>query len=114
MIVLDQDQTLMLTDGRGVRIECHRGVLWVTSKGDHRDLFVAPGEILELRARRTLVTALEPSRIEVVYHRPFAWAAPLLSWTQAAWHAVRCRLRPRPMQSCASSVAPGRAKAQLN
>ena len=114
MIALDQDQTLMLMDGRRVRIACHRGVLWVTSEGDHRDLFVAPGGILELRARRTLVTALEPSHVEVAYRRPLAQLALLLRCTQAAWQAVRCGLRRRRMQSRASSVPPGRAKAQLN
>lgn len=67
MIALERETSLRVEPGTRVEIACLSGVVWITQQGDLRDLFLAPGESLELLPRgRTLVTALEPSMVRVV------------------------------------------------
>lgn len=67
MIVLERETSLRVEPGTRVQIACLSGVVWITQQGDFRDLFLSPGESLELLPRgRTLVTALEPSMVRVV------------------------------------------------
>ena len=67
MIALEREASVRVEPGTRIEIVCLSGVLWVTQEGDYRDLFVAPGESLELLPRgATLVTALEPSTLRAV------------------------------------------------
>jgi Protein of unknown function (DUF2917) len=67
MIALERETSLRVEPGTCVEIACLSGVLWITQAGDLRDLFLGPGESLELLPRgRTLATALEPSLVRVV------------------------------------------------
>jgi hypothetical protein len=67
MIALERETSLRVEPGTRVEIACLSGVVWITQQGDLRDLFLAPGESLELLPRgRTLLTALEPSLVRVV------------------------------------------------
>ena len=67
MIALEREASVRVEPGTRIEISCLSGVLWVTQEGDYRDLFVAPGESLELSPRgATLLTALEPSTLRAV------------------------------------------------
>ena len=67
MIALEREATVRVERGTRIEIACLSGVLWVTQEGDCRDLFLGPGESLELFARgATLVTALEPSTLRAL------------------------------------------------
>jgi hypothetical protein len=101
MIVLERETSLRVEPGTRVEIACLSGVLWVTQQGDLRDLFLGPGDSLELLPRgRTLVTALEPSLVRVVdaVARPRAqrawWARVerrLTLWRGALWRGLGAR-----------------------
>jgi hypothetical protein len=105
MIALERETSLRVEPGTRVEIACLSGVVWITQQGDLRDLFLAPGESLELLPRgRTLLTALEPSLVRVVD----AGATPRAVrpwWTRAEraralWTRLRTRttavIGPRP------------------
>jgi len=48
--------------GRGVRIRCAIGKVWITQEGDSRDYLLGTGQRIELRLRgRVAITALEES-----------------------------------------------------
>lgn len=47
-VKLEADRFLKLQQGRGTRIECRSGSLWVTQDHDARDYILGPGEALEL------------------------------------------------------------------
>ena len=67
MIAMEREASLRVEPGMRVEIACLSGVVWITQQGDLRDLFLAPGESIELLPRgRTLVTALEPALVRVV------------------------------------------------
>ena len=67
MIALEREASVRVEPGTRIEIACLSGVLWVTQEGDCRDLFLGPGESLELLARgATLVAALEPSTLRAV------------------------------------------------
>jgi len=67
MIGLEREASVRVEPGTRIEIACLSGVLWVTQEGDYRDLFLAPGESLELLPRgATLVTALESSTLRAV------------------------------------------------
>jgi hypothetical protein len=96
MIALERETSLRVEPGTCVEIACLSGILWVTQQGDLRDLFLGPGELLELSPRgRTLVTALEPSLVRIVD----AGTAPPARRAWWAWvergSALLARLRAR-------------------
>jgi hypothetical protein len=67
MIALEREAYLRVEPGTRVEIACVSGVVWVTQRGDLRDLFLARGESLKLLPRGvTMVTALEPSMVRVL------------------------------------------------
>jgi hypothetical protein len=87
MITLEREASLRVEPGTRVEITCVSGVLWVTQEGDSRDLFLAPGESLELLPRGvTLVTALESSTVRVLDSgvEPRASRA----WWDSAWRGL--------------------------
>src|SRR4249920_1968368 len=84
MIALEREASLRVEPGTRVEITCLSGVLWVTQAGDSRDLFLAPGESLEILPRGvTLVTALESSTVRVLD----GGVEPRAS--RAWWHSAR-------------------------
>jgi hypothetical protein len=53
-------------DGRGFRIECRSGKVWITQEGDPRDLVLARGEAAETEGHGlVLVEALSAALIRV-------------------------------------------------
>ncbi len=50
-------------DGRGRRLECIAGSIWITQDGDRRDIVLAPGEAFTFdRQGDAIVSALADSR----------------------------------------------------
>lgn len=87
MIALEREASLRVEPGTRVEITCVSGVVWVTQRGDLRDLFLARGESLELLPRgATLVTALEPSMVRVLD----CGVEPRAQ--HAGWAGIRCAL----------------------
>jgi hypothetical protein len=57
---------LALRDGKGTRILCLLGALWITEEGDTKDTILGDGESCTLsRAGLAIVTALGASRIRI-------------------------------------------------
>ncbi len=66
VLELTAGQMVTLVDAEGTRILPQRGQVWITQEGDREDHIVAAGETLVvLRPGRTLVQALEPTRIAI-------------------------------------------------
>lgn len=68
-----------LADAAGVGVECREGCVWITLDHDPRDIVLEPGQRFRYHGhRRALVSALNPSGIEVTCARPatLARAAP--------------------------------------
>ena len=85
-VKLNQDGTLALTTAQASRMECVTGVVWATREGDPRDLFLAPGDWLEVGSGLMLVTALEPAilRLSLPCSRPRQCWIALRRWLRRA------------------------------
>lgn len=65
-IILERGQTLRIRDGKGARLICSRGMLWITQDGDQRDILVGAGaSFLIERSGVTVVNGIESSRLIV-------------------------------------------------
>jgi hypothetical protein len=63
---LDAREILTVRDGRGARVVCLSGVVWITQEGDLRDVVLRGGASFVLdRPGTALVTAVEVSRVRV-------------------------------------------------
>lgn len=66
VLELAEGEVVTLVDAEGVRVLPRQGQVWITQEGDREDHIVAAGEALVvLRPGRTIVQALEPSRIAI-------------------------------------------------
>ena len=66
VLELAEGQVVTLVDAEGTRILPQRGQVWITQEGDREDHIVAAGEALVvLRPGRTIVQALEPTRVAI-------------------------------------------------
>jgi hypothetical protein len=65
MVKLKLEQCLRIMRSQPTRIACITGVVWVTQQGDCRDYIVARDEVLDVKGGLTLITALEPSVLDV-------------------------------------------------
>lgn len=73
MIALQPQETLRIRPWRPTRIECVRGVLWVTREGDLRDFIVGRGESIEVERGVTIALALEPATVRVGRQSSLSW-----------------------------------------
>jgi 4-oxalocrotonate tautomerase len=81
-------RTLMsLTDAAGAEVAVLKGQVWLTTDGDLRDIFLAPGEVHAIeRGGLTLINAVEPSVLHVQPPRP---ARPWWKrWLMNVWDAL--------------------------
>ncbi len=70
---LPRDGLSAFRDGRGARIACLEGSLWVTQECSIKDEVLGPGQTLRVRHDGlTIVTALRPSALILSEDRPFA------------------------------------------
>jgi len=65
-IALDSSILHLERDGRGTRVTCMRGTLWITQDHDAHDSLIGSGETLVIDyAGLTLLTALEPTDLQL-------------------------------------------------
>ena len=63
---LERDGLIALRDGRGTRVICMSGTLWITQDHDTHDTLVGSGETLVIDyPGLTLLTALEPTELQL-------------------------------------------------
>lgn len=65
-IDLGYEQMLTFDGGPGSRLRVLYGATWLTGEGERSDAVVRAGDEVSLRDGRTLVQALEPSRLQIV------------------------------------------------
>src|SRR6185295_7473295 len=88
---LDQDQLIAVRDGRGVRVACVSGALWITQELSTADVVIEAGESFVIdHPGLTLVMALRPSNLHVCEPRASAVAMlqSLLGWFSAQFTRV--------------------------
>lgn len=88
MVVLEAEQSLVLTPRQVARIDCLSGVVWVTRSGDALDHFVAAGGSVDVGPGLTIATALEHSvlRVTAAHRRPLRAALARLLGRYRARH----------------------------
>jgi len=65
-IDLGYEQMMIFDDGRGERVRVLYGATWLTQEGEAGDAVLRPGAERALRDGRSLIEALEPSRLEIL------------------------------------------------
>jgi hypothetical protein len=65
-IDLGHEQLMILDDGRGERVRVLHGATWLTQEGEAGDTVLRPGADRGLRDGRTLIEALEPTRLQIL------------------------------------------------
>ena len=81
---LERDQLVAVRDGKGVRVACLSGALWITQEQSTADVVLEAGQSVVIdHPGLTLVMALSPSTLRICEPR----AAGL-------WRALRGWLRP--------------------
>ena len=100
-LCLQAGYALSLTDAAGVELSARTGKLWLTMENDPRDVNLKAGDAYTIeRDGLTLVSALEPSLVEVHMPPPRAeWRERIGLWLTRAWAAwvraaeIRARAR---------------------
>lgn len=68
---LAHEGLLAIRDGKGTRVDCHKGTLWITQEGEVKDSVISAGESLTIRHQGlTVVTAIGPSQLAIVHPAP--------------------------------------------
>jgi hypothetical protein len=80
-IDLDREQMMIFDDGRGERVRVLYGATWLTQEGEDGDAVLHPGAERMLCDGRTLIQALQPTRLQI------------LSGTAHGRHPLRVLLR---------------------
>src|SRR5262245_15021651 len=81
---LDARRMMALTDAEGAEVKVLTGQVWLTTDGDRRDIFLAPGEAHSIeRPGLTVINAVEASvvHVEPPQPRPAWWRR----WLTAVW-----------------------------
>lgn len=92
---------LSLTDAAGVELSTRTGKVWLTMENDRRDLNLQAGDVYTIeRDGLTLVSALEPSLVQVRLPQPRAVRRErTVRWLERAWawmlRAAEARARAR-------------------
>ena len=100
-IDLGYEQMMIFDDGFGERVRVLYGATWLTQEGDGADTVLRPGVDRTLCDGRTLIGALEPTRLQILSGS--AHGRPLLRrLAQRAWRwARRLQLGPvAPEPAC--------------
>ena len=65
-VCLARNQSFAINDGRGYRVVCHSGSVWITQDHDPRDIILARGESFTLdRDGSALVQAFDGATVAV-------------------------------------------------
>ena len=63
---LQRDGLIALRDGRGTRVTCVSGTLWITQDHDTKDTIIGDGQCFTIDyPGLTLLTALEPTQLRL-------------------------------------------------
>jgi hypothetical protein len=65
-IDLGYEQMMIFDDGHGERVRVLYGATWLTQEGEAADAVLRPGAERALRDGRSLIEALEPSRLQIL------------------------------------------------
>jgi hypothetical protein len=65
MVTLKLDQSLRIRRSGTTRITCLAGRAWVTNQGDLRDFVLERGESVDATRGLTIITALEPTVVDI-------------------------------------------------
>ncbi|HZP92605.1 MAG TPA: DUF2917 domain-containing protein [Burkholderiales bacterium] len=96
---LNRDGLIAFRDGRGARIVCHSGTLWVTQESQIKDRILEAGDsLIVCELGLTVITALGPSALTVT--EAGAAGSPPGRWRSifaglAAWTARAQRISAR-------------------
>ena len=88
---LDQDQLIAVRDGKGVRVACLSGALWITQELSTADVLLEAGQSFVIdHPGLTLVMALRPSNLRVTEARASASAMlqSVLGWFSSQFSRV--------------------------
>ena len=78
---LDRDQLVAVRDGKGVRVSCLSGALWITQEQSTSDVVLEAGDSFVIdQPGLTLVMALRPSNLRVCEPRASALWDSLRNW----------------------------------
>jgi hypothetical protein len=78
---LDRDQLIAVRDGKGVRVSCLSGALWITQEQSTSDVVLEMGQSFVINhPGLTLVMALRPSNLRVSEPRASAIWDGLRDW----------------------------------
>jgi hypothetical protein len=81
-IDLDHDQMLILDGGRNAHLRVLHGATWLTAEGLPEDSVLTAGASADLPARRTLITGLGPTRVQIISPRLGAAARLRSAWVR--------------------------------
>jgi hypothetical protein len=82
---LERDQLVAVRDGKGVRVACLSGTLWITQEHSTADVVLEAGQSVVIdHPGLTLVTALSPSTLRICEPRAAGLWRALLGWLQPA------------------------------
>jgi hypothetical protein len=100
-IDLGYEQMMIFDDGRGERVRVLYGATWLTQEGDGEDTVLGQGAERALCDGRTLIGALEPTRLQIL-SEPAHGRSLLRRLAQRAWRwARRLQLGPvAPEPAC--------------
>ncbi len=78
---LEPDQLVAVRDGRGARVACLSGALWITQEQNTADVVLEAGQSVVIdHAGLTLVMALRPSTLRLTEPRAAGLWNALVGW----------------------------------
>src|SRR5262249_32050394 len=84
-LALERDQLVTLRGGKGVRVACLSGALWVTQEQDRADVILESGQSLVLdHSGLTVIMALGSATLRVCEPRGSGLWRSLLDWLRPA------------------------------
>ena len=82
---LERDQLVAVRDGKGVRVACLSGTLWITQEQSTADVVLEAGQSIVIdHPGLTLVMALRPSTLRISEPRGAGLWRALLGWLRPA------------------------------
>ncbi|HTS52308.1 MAG TPA: DUF2917 domain-containing protein [Burkholderiales bacterium] len=87
---LERDQMVALREGKGVRVACLSGALWITQEQSTADVVLQAGQSVVIEhVGLTLVMALSPSTLRICEPRGASLWRALFGWFQLPIGGVR-------------------------
>ena len=88
-LALERDQLVSLRGGKGVRVACLTGALWITQEHDKEDVILEPGQSLVVdQPGLTVIMALGSATLRVCEPRGIGLWRSLLEWLRPTGGAL--------------------------